>query len=230
MKKIITILFILFSLIILQSKEIVINADAGLFKTIYSNLETTELEFNLDKYEMEEIVENGVTYQKISYPMEGELYQIGKPDLPVFTRFVAIPNTGGVKLTVTYKDFITLSNILVYPRQSDEVGNNSFIIDEDFYSKNIEFPQKITKLYQPKILRNYRVVPVSFSPFQYNPQTKILKIYKKIKVTITSTKAEGINEKHLTQKQSRVFEKFYQDIIVNYDYIKERDQYINELK
>ncbi len=225
MKKIITILLILFSLIILQSKEIIVNGNTELFNTIYSNLETTELEFNLDKYEMEEIVENGVTYQKISYPMEGELYQIGKPDLPVFTRFVAIPNTGGVKLTVTYKDFITLSNILVYPRQSDEVGNNSFIIDEDFYSKNIEFPQKITKLYQPKILRNYRVVPVSFSPFQYNPQTKILKIYKKIKVTITSTKAEGINEKHLTQKQSRVFEKFYQDIIVNYDYIKERDQY-----
>ena len=225
MKKVIAFLLLLNAIIILSSKEVILNPGATLFKTDYSDLRTTELEFNLDKYQMEEITKEGISYQKISYPLEGNLYQIGKPDLPVFTRFVAVPNKGKVDIKIEDSEFEKISDILIYPLQDDEKGENNFVIDEKFYQKDIDFPQKITKLYSPVILRDYRVVAVSFFPFVYNPKTKVLKIYKKIKVKITTSSEKGENEKNITHKRSRFFEKFYNDIIVNYKQIKERDEY-----
>jgi len=225
MKKLLTLLFIVSIFISLQSKEIVVNPNVKLFNTLYSNLSVTELEFNLDKYQITQIEQDGITFQKISYPMEGDLYQNGKPDLPVFTRFVAIPNKGSVTLKIETEDYETIDNILVYPRQNDDADHTGFDIDKDFYSQNIQFPSQIAQIRNPLILRDYRVVPVTFAPFQYNPALKSLKVYKKIKVVITANSNKGINEKFITHKKSRYFEKFYENHIVNYSQIKQRDDY-----
>ncbi len=206
----------------LQSREVIVNPNATLFKTISSDLTTTQFVFNLDKYQTEKVKQGGTTYTKISYPNEGDLYQVGKPNLPMFTRFVAISNKGLATIRVEYEDSEIVSNILVYPKQNDDENYNSFVIDNEFYSSDTQYPKQIVTLREPMILRDYRVVPVSVSPFQYNPKTKTLKIYKSIKITVSVKSGKGINEKTITHKKSRTFEKFYKSTIINYDFVKTR--------
>ncbi|NQV17507.1 MAG: hypothetical protein HQ534_03080, partial [Armatimonadetes bacterium] len=102
----------------LFSDWIEIDANQGkLFECRASNLGQTEVEFSLDGYEIESIEKNGKTYQRISYANEGEFIDVGKPDLPLFSRLVAIPNQGEVSVEVTNFDKEIISDITIYPRQ-----------------------------------------------------------------------------------------------------------------
>nr|MBC8527542.1 hypothetical protein [Candidatus Cloacimonadota bacterium] len=135
-------ILIFFAIIILKISlfanwvEIPENSHNKLFECFSSNLETTELEFSLNGYESETIIEKGQSYQKISYWNEGEFVEIGKPDLPRFSRLVAIPNEGDVSIDIVYIDDEILSDINVYPRQQLQLDNQSkstrFIKDEAF--------------------------------------------------------------------------------------------------
>jgi len=109
-KKLMLFLSIFVAFVSIGAKEIVLDENAKLFNCTYSNLQTTQVKFTLDKYKTEEIVQNGVIYQKLSYQNEGEIYEFGKPDLPVFTRFVAIPSKGNVEVNINSSDFIEIHN------------------------------------------------------------------------------------------------------------------------
>ncbi|NQV19011.1 MAG: hypothetical protein HQ534_10755, partial [Armatimonadetes bacterium] len=93
------------------------NTEKEMFQTSFSEFGLTEVEFSLDGYVVENNEENGKTYQRISYANEGEFIDVGKPDLPLFSRLVAIPNQGEVSVEVTNFDKEIISDITIYPRQ-----------------------------------------------------------------------------------------------------------------
>ncbi|MDP8211077.1 MAG: C25 family peptidase propeptide domain-containing protein, partial [Candidatus Stygibacter australis] len=75
------------------------------------------IEFNLDGYEREEITKDGTKYTRISYPQEGKLLDVGLPDLPVFTRLIAIPDQGTPVLTISAENSFIEKNVLIYPQE-----------------------------------------------------------------------------------------------------------------
>ena len=109
MKRNLIILILIFSLFQLWGEwvDIAVNRDAELFEHTSFGKELTEVHFSLPGYEIETVTENGIDYQKITYWNEGELLEIGKPDLPVFSRLIAIPNSGTATVEIVgYEDMI----------------------------------------------------------------------------------------------------------------------------
>ncbi|HHE37333.1 MAG TPA: hypothetical protein ENL20_02030, partial [Candidatus Cloacimonetes bacterium] len=204
------------------------NMNKELFECLSSNLEMTEIEFSLDGYRVEKIFEDGTNYEKISYFDSGEFLEIGKPDLPRFSRLVAVPDQGEVSVNVLSFEEEIISNIDVYPRQrlisESQPNERSFVIDEEFYKNGEIFPGKIVEIGEPAIMRDFRIVNLTINPFQYDPIKKELKIIKNIELEITSSRTGGENPKTINHKKSRFFEPIYESTIVNYSSIITRDE------
>jgi len=226
MKKLLLLLVLLF-VVSLNAEWVNVSANSQLFDHNSTRNNLTNVNFTLDGYELETIEENGETYQKISYWNEGQFIEEGKPDLPRFTRLIAIPDAGEVNFEIVNYDEQIVQNMNIYPRQKLQIESepirDEFVIDAQFYAGNDVFPQKIVEVGTPAIMRDHRVVAVTFNPFQYNPATKELTIVSNIEVSIETSGRGGENVKTRNLKKSRYFEKLYKSTILNYDSIQNRD-------
>ena len=207
--------------------EIDQNTSNKLFEVISDDEISTELEFNLDGYEMETITENGENYHKITYKNEGEFLQVGKPDLPRFTRLIAIPNTGKVTYEILDKEEMTIADMNIFPRQQliseSRQADRSFTVDEDYYKTGDVFPKQMIEIGETAIMRDFRIVQLTVNPFQFNPVSKELKIIKNMEIVVNCSGSGGENIKIDNRKKSRNFEKIYSSTILNYDNMITRD-------
>jgi Peptidase family C25/Propeptide_C25/FlgD Ig-like domain len=208
--------------------EIPENTGKELFDHTSFGKEITEIEFSLDGYQMEEITENGQLYHKISYLNAGEYVQIGKPDLPCFTRLVTIPDQGIPSLEIVSYEEEIISNIMVYPRQEliseSQANRMAFTIDDDYYSTGEVFPAVIGEVGPPAILRGIRVVNVTINPFRYDPVTRELSILKNVDVVVNTSGSGGENTIRQNRKLSKAFEPLYKSTILNYESTLDRDE------
>ncbi|RLC49658.1 MAG: hypothetical protein DRZ79_05595, partial [Candidatus Cloacimonadota bacterium] len=226
-----TVFLILLSMFLTLSSEVVPikeNANEQLFNCTFSNQTGTNLDFSLNRFEKETISQNGKRYTKISYWNEGEFLQIGKPDLPRFTRLVAIPDESDVSFEITSFKEEKISDILVYPRQElqseSKIEEKHFVVDEELYRNGNIFPEKIVELGKPAILRDFRVVAVTINPFRYDFQKHELKIITNLSLKIKYHDSNEKNVKILHHKQSRFFQPLYRSTIANYEFITSRDE------
>ncbi|HHE37314.1 MAG TPA: hypothetical protein ENL20_01935, partial [Candidatus Cloacimonetes bacterium] len=85
------------------------------------------------------------------------------------------------------------------------------------------FPGTIAEIGTPAIMRDYRVVTVTVNPFQYDPQTQELKLYKNIDLIVNCKGNGGENPKIHDRKKSKSYESLYASTIVNYESLISRD-------
>ncbi len=208
--------------------EIPENTREKLFDHISGERDAVEIEFSLNGYELETVSVKGETFQNISYFNEGEFLEIGKPDLPRFSRLVAIPDEGSVSIEILSFEDEVLSNMNIYPRQElqreNQPPNTKFFIDEKFYAGEDIFPEQIVETGTPAIMRDFRVVNVTINPFQFDPRTRELRIFKKIKFKVNSSHLGGENIKISNRKISRSFNSIYASTILNYSSLVTRDE------
>ncbi len=188
------------------------------------------LEFNLDGYEREEILKSGTGFSRIIYKGEGSLLEVGMPDVPVFTRLIAIADEGDVTLNIISSDYEVIDNIIVYPQEElltdSEPRRDTFTINEEYYSKGGIYPKETAMAGEPVIMRDLRLVAVSFCPFRYDASSNKLFIYHNISVELITTGQGGINSRNVTRKPSRAFTGIYESTVLNYAEVAgTRDEY-----
>ena len=212
--------------------EITENSGKELFDHTSFGKEVIEVEFSLDGYQMEEITQDGLLYHKISYWNEGDYIQVGKPDLPTFTRMIAIPNQGTPTLEIVSYDEEIVSDIVIYPLQDlaieSQSPKNEFSIDEVYYRNGDIFPAEISNVGTPAVLRGIRVVSVTINPFRYDPVKQELSILKNVNVVVNTTGSGGENTLRREMKLSRAFEPLYRSAILNYESTLSRDNVYQE--
>ncbi len=203
------------------------NSSQELFDHVSYGIGSTEVNFALDGYEIEIIKIEGIEYKKISYWNEGEFIEIGKPALPRFSRLIAIPDAGNVEFDIIYTEEEIISNINIFPRQNlqseSQPVDNEFVIDEAFYNKGEVFPGKVVEIGEPAIMRDFRIVNVTINPFQYDPQTRELRIVTNVEIVVNTSGTTGKNIKQTNRKLSRFFEPIYKATILNYDSLNNRE-------
>ena len=201
------------------------------FSLISSGANYTEVEFELDDYEMITNNVNDVEYQRIFHPSADPIVEEGLPELPIFSFSLAIPNKGQVSLQqVNVVDKKMINNIKIFPSQGPDLEiseTDGFIINEGFYKKNTVYPSSLTLMGQPLIMRDYRYININVLPFRYNPAREELTINTKIRIRVEyDTSITGVNElDNPPLKLSRSFENLYKATFLNYeqfrDYSKE---------
>ena len=105
----------------------------------------------------------------------------GEPDLPAFSRFVAIPNGATAHIEMGYRSMTTVANVDILPaaplKFDTDDSPNTYEKNQSIYSKNAFFPEQPVSVSEPFTLRGVQTVAVTVVPYQYNPVTKELRVY-----------------------------------------------------
>ena len=215
-------LLILLSLIVLSANAVSINqTEDGTFgveitKFALSNL---ELEFSLEDFRAETTLQDGKEFQEISLGEEGFTVEKGMPELPTISRLIRIPDMGNVDVVVENVTSERLPNYNIIPQQrmlfSNELVNESFEQNRSFYSGEETFPQEKVYAGDPAIMRNVRLIKITFCPFQYDAGTNELIVNSEIKVSIQTSGKGGKNTITKQRKPSRIFNKIINSAVLN---------------
>jgi hypothetical protein len=114
------------------------------------------LEIILHGIEKYRIVENNVSFQKIKLPGYFALNDIGKPYIPKISELIAVPLDAKLNYRIIDSTITVFENYHLYPAQdgSEDTDKSEFIIDNDFYKKDVLYPGFTTDINEPNIWRD----------------------------------------------------------------------------
>lgn len=148
----------------------------------------------------------------------------GAPDLPKLTTSLIIPDQAAMEVVVTNSSYVEYTNIDIAPSK----GNFTRDINPDdvpyewgsAYSKNQFYPGPLAELNDPFILRDLRGQTVVLYPFQYNPVTRVLRVYTTLEVSIIPGNGTPVNAFYRDQAFSAPdpeFAEIYRHHFLNYN-------------
>ncbi len=169
-------------------------------------------EYTLSDTKVEREVMNTIT-------MKGVLLQNseGAPNLPGYSRYIAVPQGAQVKASIVRKQSEIFENMEIAPAPriplDTEKGPLSFKKNSDIYSINSFYPENIIQVSEPMKIRGVDVVIIAISPFQYNPVTKQLIVNKDIEIDV---EFEGGNGQFGDERlASRFWDPIIRDAVIN---------------
>ncbi len=125
-------------------------------------------ETTIDKQAMQTVTMNGVLLQNDE----------GAPNIPGYSKYIAVPQGAKVIAKVLRKQTETVQNIKIAPAPriplDTETGPLSYKKDQSIYSQNALYPENVVQISEPMKIRGVDVVLIAVSPFQYNPVTNQL--------------------------------------------------------
>jgi hypothetical protein len=189
---------------------------------IYQNDNETTIRFELNEIEL---VEVDTDYGKAFILTSGKaplILEKGTPEMFYLTSTLIIPDQGGTELEFSYSNFRDFEDIEIAPSK----GNLPRSIDPqsvsytkgDVYSQNKFYPENTVRMREPFIMRDIRGESVDVYPVQYNPVTKVLRIYSDITVTVRHTTAHGVNEFTNQKRHQSIepqFDEMYKSLFIN---------------
>ena len=147
----------------------------------------------------------------------------GSPELFYLTSTFIISDVGGSELQISYGAYTDFANIEIAPSKgilSRSINPDTIpFVKGEVYQIDAFYPETLATLREPFIMRDVRGQSVDVFPIQYNPVTKLLRIYSEITITVTNTQTKGTNE-FINQKRHQTidpaFDDIYRNFFVNY--------------
>ena len=137
----------------------------------------------------------------------------GRPNLPVVSRYIAIPQGATVKFQVKENASTTLTGIDLLPAaplQTDlDEGLPQLRWNSQVYEKDANFPAENVVLSTPTQIHSLDVVLLSITPFRYNPVQRTLEVIYDIDIDV---RFEGGNGQF---GESRYFNPDWEHILRN---------------
>ncbi|MBS4016052.1 MAG: T9SS type A sorting domain-containing protein [Candidatus Latescibacteria bacterium] len=112
----------------------------------------------------------------------------GAPNLAGTGRYIAIPQGATARATIVNARTEVYKNIEVAPAPNIPLDTDDaplrYVKNMDIYDKDAYYPDAPVKLSEPLQIRGVDCVILGITPFQYNPVTKELIVYKDIRVRV----------------------------------------------
>jgi len=155
------------------------------------------------------------------------LLQKGAPNLPKLIFSLLIPNQKNSQIEILESHYTEYQDIAIAPSKGKILRTiNPADIPytySDIYQTNAFFPSQLAFLNTPYILRDFRGQTVQIDPVQYNPVTKVLRVYTDLKIKITYTGISTINTLANPEMPARINELYdgiYENQFINYKTVK----------
>ncbi len=147
----------------------------------------------------------------------------GKPQLPIFSTSIALPDRGSFHYEVEILEEEIVNDVLIAPWH--EPTNEAFVdYDGSIYGQDKLFPESIVEMSDPAIMRDYRVAAITVTPFRYNDANKQLHVVRSFRLHVQfNENRAGINE--ITSRNRSVstsFTSLYSNTLLNYDQVAQR--------
>ena len=221
MKKIIFLLIVLNIITFLNSTTIKFTDNWNSEGLSLINESDTELliEFSVHEISLEEIEVNG--HKMIKPILAGSLLpnNEGKPDLPGYGRYFAIPTNAKVELEILSIRKEVIKNIDIAPAPriplDTETGPLNYSRNMEVYSTSSFYPEAPVALSDITEIRGIDAAILGITPFQYNPVTKELVVLKDIRIRISF---KGGSSKFGEERfRSIWWDSILRDVFLNFD-------------
>ncbi len=178
-----------------------------------------ELEFQLSDFQYTKVETDRGLAWKLSAEGATSLLEKSAPDILRFSESLIIPEGSELQIEIinsTYKEF---QNVLIAPSKGNllRTQNPSEIPYEfgSLYEQNSFYPAELVQTRKPYTFRDVNGQNVVFYPFQYNPQTKILRVYNSINIRLTVTNGAAFSSFKSGTKIIPEFAKIYENRFLN---------------
>ncbi len=197
-------------------------SEAG-FRLDRANASTVELTYSLDEFSMADFELKGEAMKTIQISGSFLPNNEGAPNLPGISRFIAVPQGAAVNYTVTAERVETYSNVNIAPAPriplSTDDGPLRYQKDMKLYNTDSFYPSEAVSMSEVKTIRGMDAVILGITPFQYNPVTKELKVYRDLKVEVSFEGGNGhFGEDRL---RNRWFDPILSDMMINFGSLPE---------
>lgn len=188
-------ILIIFLLVI--SLSFVFAEKANKAKLISATTNEVVVKFVVGQYDFEGTRTHRGQSKKLLAPDMGKILQAGAPELAKITASIVIPDTAEMRVEVIDSQYTELTGVEIAPSR----GNLLRTVDPETvpyqygpeYQMDNFFPGPLAQLKTPYIIRDLRGQTIEVFPFQYNPVTKVLRVYKEITVKVSNSGATGEN-------------------------------------
>jgi hypothetical protein len=189
---------------------------------VSSSIESSTVQITLEGFFQKEVITPRGPAMIIRVEESSPILEKGSPDLARLTASLIIPDRALMQLEVVSASYREFSNVNVAPSK----GNFTRDIDPatvpytygSVYSSDQFFPGKLADLADPYIIRDHRGQTLIIYPFQYNPVTRILRVYTDMTITIRQVSNEGVNplvRRNELSTIDRDFNKLYEHHFLN---------------
>jgi hypothetical protein len=198
--------------------------EAPLVEVLGSTAQGVTLDVTVPPLLEEEVQQQGATYQRLSLHSAGTSGDVGRPELPSFGRYVAIPRGAEVNFQILADEVETRSGYLVYPAQEPypEQGEEPpFELEAAAYQVDEFLPTETVEIEGPYVIRGVEVVLLRFHPIQYNAAQRTLKIHSGLQVGISFTGGGDFADRRV---RSPYFEPLLSSLLLNYSALATSDK------
>ena len=188
------------------------------------------LELMVDDFQTETVAHGGQTYHRLNIPDMTQTDTPGQPQVPTRGTLLGLPSPEGVSIQILDASFEALQGYRLCPAPifeptfDDLVGSlagevrPTFTVDQDLYTSNAFYPGHVVELGHTGYLRDQPVAHVQFYPVQYNPATGELRLYRRIRVRVTSDTPLSLSSAVPEGRGANpVYERVLKDTLLNYD-------------
>lgn len=190
------------------------------FSLISSSTQEIVVSHQLTQIAPPSVLIDNFEYQNYNATNRVVTSEVGAPALPFFTESVLLPDEGDVELIIEHNGYVDYPNVYVAPSKGPLKRNQNpsdvpFTFGE-VYNQNEFYPANIAEIGTPYILRKTRGVTVTVNPYQYNPVTKVLRVYNNLVARVlVNAGVQGENELFFTSKINDAFSSIYLNHYIN---------------
>ncbi|MCH2134913.1 MAG: C25 family cysteine peptidase, partial [Phycisphaerales bacterium] len=172
-------------------------ADSVNIDILQDDSKSIVLHYDFNAYEQKTVKVGEHAYTSIRMPGEVNRLDKGQPSLPRISRSVIIPATADMDAVLISGDYEDIQGIDIVPSKGTilrtvDPSAVGYTFD-DVYDQNAFWPASVVELSDPYIMRSNRGITVRVNPFQYNPATGTLRVWKNMTVAVDNVGPSRMN-------------------------------------
>jgi hypothetical protein len=200
-------------------------------ETVFNNIVVSDhsltINYGISELDIQEVNGENGSFYRITIPGHIPSTDPGKPELPVFSRLITVPNGADcvvrirnvkVKRIRPARDKI---NGLLYPAQEGEIKElqqkkRQFRFDKALYATSNFIGSDTVSIEPAGILRGKKLANITISPVRYNPHSNIIEIITSMKIEIIFPREDFSSSKSIFP-ESPVFRETLDKGLLNYN-------------
>ncbi len=173
--------------------------------------------YSIKNFNFNDVNVDGINMKSVHLPDVFLPNNEGYPDLPGTSRMIAVPKGAYATFKIISKRTEIIKDVLVAPApripKDTEPGPLQYNKNMSVYSKNAQYPDNPVLLSEISKIRELDFVTLGITPFQYNPQTKELIVYRDLQIEVNFVGGTGYfgNDAY----RSRWFDPILEDAFIN---------------
>jgi len=209
-------LFLSLSFIYTQAQDFFFSENEGHegLELISSKSHAVRLTYHVHQFNLSVVTVEGEQMMKLNHGLSLISGKAGTPDLPFIGANILLPDGANAKVVILSAEKVVYSNMEIAPSAEIPFDTQDDIpaIKGEEYSVNSFFPEKKIQIELTEV-RGLNIASIGISPFQYNPVTKELVVYKNLEFEVKWDNSKNTYGKE--RFRSPFWDQILSDLVLN---------------